>query len=187
MLHSFPNNCLYSFDTVNHSSLACILLLAQEHTSTDSTKGLNIIRRPKTGESSFFDEQSNFKMGCLCLAPKCKTWFYFSVVLSFLGLQCAHVWSHPHLRELAFFPVITLSPSVRWSFKMALGRGYHWLFLSDYDWLALKQQLYVNGSWREKEAHVLDFGICLQVLHLDIFCVHISQTKTASAKFHNKW
>lgn len=42
--------------------------------------------------------------------------------------------------------------------------------------------MYVNGSWKEEAADVLDFGICLQMLHLDIFCVHISQTKTASAK-----
>lgn len=49
------------------------LLLAQEHTRTDSTKGLNTVRRHKIGESSFFDEQSNFKMGYLCLAPKCET------------------------------------------------------------------------------------------------------------------
>jgi len=46
----------------------------------------------------------------------------------------------------------------------------------------VKQQLYVNGSWREKEVYVLDFGICLQVLHLDILCGHVSQTNTASTE-----
>lgn len=88
---------------VTDCSLKCILL-AQEHTRTDSTKGLNTVRRHKSGESSFLDEQSNFKMGYLCLAPKCETWFYFSVVLS---LPLTYL-GQPHLRELSF-SVITQS------------------------------------------------------------------------------
>lgn len=56
---------------VTDCTLACILLA--QHTRTDSTEGLNTVRRHKIEESSFFDEQSNFNMGYLCLAPKCET------------------------------------------------------------------------------------------------------------------
>lgn len=110
---------------------------------------------------------------------------------------CSHILGTHIWENCPFFCNYTEFLSER-IFRMVLKRGCHSLMVHFWLWLFCSEAkiMYVNGSWKEEAADVLDFGICLQMLRLDIFCVHISQTKTASAKIlkwilvflcHKKW
>lgn len=89
-----------------------------------------------------------------------------------------------------FFCNYTESLSER-IFRMVLKRGCHSLILHFWLWLFCSEAkiICVNGSWKEKTADVLDFGIYLQMLHLDIlyFVSTYHALKQHQQRFKNKF
>lgn len=102
--------------------------------------------------------------------------FVFSCA-RFPGASVCSYPGYPHLRGLAFvlelLGVLKWNGLLTWLWEEVATDG---LFLSDYDWVAVEQLLYVICSLGEKKKCTA-MKLCL----LDIFCVHISQTKTTAA------